>query len=160
VVKAQGLDPKEKISWDQTREIARDLGLSPAELETGIAGKERLSGAEMLAVRNLIKENTEGIVYLQRELATRGSSLGEETVRAMEMAIEAAEKQNAELLDRFVRARTNAGRDLNNLKILANQSMDPVIWKARVKKLLNDQGRPMTAEIEARIQKIIDSCES
>jgi hypothetical protein len=38
------------------------------------------------------------------------------------------EKQNDALLSRFVKARTQTGRDLNNLKILASRTMDPVTW--------------------------------
>jgi hypothetical protein len=158
-VEERGLDPKRTVTWEQTREAARQLGLDPGLVRfVGKDGAGRMTGAEMLAVRNVVAENIAGIEATLRHLAENQGKLLDPEREALEQVVAAAEAQNAALLSRFVRARSNAGRDLNSLRMLANQSMDPVVWEARARKMLSEAGREFTAEHRATIRNIIAEC--
>lgn len=144
VVADEKLAPKQAVTWQQTKEAAASLGLTPDR----ILRQTKLSGAEMLAVRNIVKGNTEQIIALEKKLATDGtmSAADRETAEA---TIAAADKQSDALLSKFVKERSRTGRDLNNLKILANATDDPVVWMARAKRLLGDA--PLTDEMRSDI---------
>lgn len=140
VIQEQGLAPKERITHARTQRIARrierELGLDPEALRTD----GRLSGPEMLAVRNLVNRNIGELDRLAR-IAVDGSQSAEAATHAQRM-INALEAQNEGLLSRFIRARSQTGRDLNNLKILAHSSLEPVVWHAKAARLLGETRLP------------------
>lgn len=160
VVEAEGLDPKTPVTWDQVREVARDIGVSPNEVAfVGKDGAGRMSGAQMLAIRNQIRENVQGIEEISRQLAMFGETMPDAQREMLERIVGEAEAQNSSLLSQFVRSRTQAGRDLNSLKILANQTLDPMLWEARAAKLLRRAGLAFTEEHRAAIRSILAECQ-
>ena len=148
VVREEGLSPKQRVTWEETKKIAAELGQDPASF----IHKERLNGPELLAVRNLVKANVEHLVAIEHQLAAPG--LADVERAHLEELRGKLEGSNDALLGRFVRERSRSGRDLNNLKIVASQSMDPVYWLTKAKRELGDQ--PMTDEIRSIILEKIN----
>lgn len=147
VVASKGLAPKKVVTWDETKAAGAALGLEPDRLMR----QTRLSGAEMLGIRNIVKENTEHAIKLERQLATDGTL--SDTQRAdLDKTITALDHQSDALLAKFTRERSRTGRDLNNLKILAAQSNDPVVWMARAKRQLGEA--PLTDDIRSEIVRL------
>lgn len=163
IVEVEGLDPKQRVTWEETRAAARELGLEPEDV-SALAKREgvRLSAPELLAVRNQVRENVQGIEQAARKLAQmEGLETAEAAVerQILRQGMEAAEAQNTLLLSRFVRERSAAGRDLNALKILAHQTMDPVVWRERAVRALRERGVEFQEAVHGkRIEEIIASC--
>ena len=137
VVARHQLDPKERVSWDQTRRVAATLG----QANLARADVKRLHGPEMLAIRNRVATNTDVLVELDRRLAAHGAGiegLPPEKVALYERARNALNAQNDALLHRFIVARSQMGRDLNNLKMLAQRTTDPVTWLTMAQRMLGD----------------------
>lgn len=157
VVQAHGLSPKEVISWDQTRSIAKSMGLDGDKLDLKLQGRDRLGGPEMLAIRNVVNSNVRQIESLSQQLATgmgkNGEPLGEGVAEQMSRAISGMESQNDNLLSRFISERSQTGRDLNNLKILANQTMEPTTWMMRAQRIADG---PISEEVKANIRRLIN----
>lgn len=149
VVETHGAEHKRPVTWDETRQRAAEIGLEPEQILKKSA--TRLSGAEMLAIRNIVKQNIEMVDRLTR--AGSDGTLPAERMTQIEELIAGAETQNQALLSRFVAARSEAGRNLNSLKILANSTMDDVTWIARAQRQAN---RPLTIEEQAAIQRLIN----
>jgi hypothetical protein len=158
LVEAEGMDPKSVVTWDQVRETARDIGIDPGDIDVGGKGG-RMSGAEMLAVRNQIRENVTGIEEISRNLAMYGETMPDAQRDMLNHMVASAEAQNSTLLNRFIRSRTQAGRDLNSLKILANQTVDPLVWEARAAKRLRAAGLAFTETHRATIRNILAECQ-
>jgi hypothetical protein len=162
IVEAEGLDPKQRVTWEETKQVARELGMQPTDVSALAKSTRGLTAAELLAVRNQVRENVEGIERSSLRLAqmdgleTAEASLERQLLR---QGIEQAEAQNTLLLSRFIRERSDAGRNLNALKILANQTMDPVVWRERAAAALKARGLEFQEAVHgARIREIIESC--
>lgn len=120
VVKEQKLS-KTPVTWEETREAAASIGADDL-VKKGEASP--LSRPEMLAARNVIQANTRLQAKLLRERASRidlSRSREEEITRTLG----AIRAQNDALLGSFIKSRSEAGRALNSLKILASQDLDP-----------------------------------
>jgi len=130
VVQQHGMAPKTPVTWNETRAIARSIGID--DLQQGQASN-RLGGAEMLAIRNVIAENTTQLGRAYKTMET--SPLSSESREELTRSIAAMEAQNHSLLAQFIPARSQTGRDLNAMKILANATLDPAVWFAKAKRL-------------------------
>jgi DNA repair protein RadC len=150
LVARRRLDPKQVVTWEETRELARDLGLE--DVLTSPDDARRLSGPESLAIRELVRENVTGIEDVTRRLAD--DTLPDAERETLSRVLAAAEHQTDALLHRFVKARSQTGRDLNNLKIIAQQSLDPVLWLTRAKRALGDA--PLTEATRTAILEAIN----
>ena len=151
LVRAEGLHPKERVPWSRTREIASQLGLDVTDETLGSVNR-RLTGPEMLAIRNIISANIAAgeRLYQQRAKLPERS----EPVAEIDRLITAIEKQNARLLDRFIQARSQTGRDLNNLKIVANRTLDPTVWLSTAQKIAR---RDLTASEITTISQLVET---
>jgi hypothetical protein len=103
-------------------------------------------------VRNLVKANVDRLVTIERELLEAG--IPDAKREQLEAIRGALEHHNDQLLGRFVVERTRAGRDLNNLKLAAAQSLDPVLWLTRAKRELGD--KPLTDALRSEILALIN----
>jgi hypothetical protein len=137
VVREKGLAPKQKITWEETKALASSMGLDKIDGKVG-----RLDGPKMLAIRNIVSQNVEALDGLYKKLNTGGLDRG--AMGEVDGQIAVLEKQNDALLSRFVKARTQTGRDLNNLKILASRTMDPVTWLTKAQNLVEQGGRGLS----------------
>lgn len=149
-----GFDPKRVITWDETRRIAAQLGLDPEELLRVDAA--RMTAGEMLAARNIIRDNTQNIEVWTKILhALKNDPVPQPgRIERIERMLEFAEAQNQALLGKFSQARSQAGRDLNSLKILANQTTDPVVWLTRAERMVNQHGVHLNAIQMAEIERL------
>jgi hypothetical protein len=118
---------------------------------------KKLSGEELLARRDLVRENDQIIQGLSKRL--------EEAATPQEHAdaatlLEKAVAHNDALLSDLVTGSSQKGRDLNLLRRMAQQSLDPDVWRVQAKRMLGD--RPLTAEVDAMIRKLLqeatDAC--
>lgn len=149
VVRREGMAPKTKVTWEETRVLAKSIGID--DLQGQQVG--RLDGPHMLAIRNLVSRNVDGLTVLYRKIATEAADPG--VRRQVENQIAVLEHQNDALLARFVKARTQTGRDLNNLKILANRNMDPVTWLTKAENLVQQGGRGLTPAERQHITQLV-----
>lgn len=136
------------VSWEETKALARDIGLDPADLDKKSA--MRLTGAETLALRDLVAQNIDDIARLEKRLVTEMSETGMPLtpgeIGETQRLVSSLESQNDRYLRSFLRSRSEAGRTLNNLKILANRTLDPAAWMAKAEKI---KGSPLD-EFQAR----------
>lgn len=143
VVVNENLDPKRIVSWGETKAVADSLGLS----DVSKSEAARMTGPELLAIRNITSSNIDEMVKTARELDN--PDLGDAERLVLEKKMGALDSQNYGLLDRFIKARSQKGRDLNNLKIVANLSSDPVLWNAKAAQWAGMER--LTPELKVRI---------
>jgi hypothetical protein len=125
----------------------------PLALPTSKA--KALSGEELLARRDLVRENDKTIQELSRQMDS--GTLPEDSYRQAADLVERAVSHNDALLSDLVTGSSQKGRDLNLLRRLANDSTDPAVWRIQAKRMLGDQ--PLTAEIDAAIRKLASDAE-
>jgi len=145
VAKGRGLHPKQVVSWDETRRAALDLGFSAEDLAAEDIRK--IGGTEALAIRNIVSSNIADMGVIGRQLDN--PSLPARERELLEKKLNALDWQNSNLLEKFSKARTRAGRDLNNLKIVAQRSNDPLVWAMKARQHLGPEA--MTPEVRAKI---------
>ncbi len=140
-------DPKDVVTWAETRKIAREIGLAD------IARKDvnaRLSGPEMLAIRNVVNRNVEQLKPLYARVAKGPDPEAEQMVAAIE-------QQNEALLSRFITNRARTGRDLNNLKILATRIDDPFFWRMKAENIARQGGTTLTGDQLRKIDILVQA---
>lgn len=151
VVQAEGLNAGRVVTWDETRELARSMGLDAGALAS--SSVKRLTGPEMLAVRNLVNSNIDQMGTLSRQLVD--ATLPEAQRNAVQMEMRSLDAQNVALLSKFVKARSQQGRDLNNLKILAERIDLPDYW---LTKGLDFAGpERFTEDVRSRIVALVNA---
>lgn len=167
----KGLKHKVPQTFKEFTAYARELGLDPEELLQ--AARERgWDAAQAFAGLELSAQNARNILAREKDIHALGQHLA--TLRAApvldEKAIKAAEEeiadlqayqnalhhQSTDLLGAYQVARSQAGRNLNWFKQLANTTMEPVVWYGRAKAML-DSDRPFTVEMKAEIDRLIKS---
>lgn len=110
---------------------------------------KQLSGEELLARRDLVRENDGLIQSLSKRLEEAATP--EEHAQAAEL-LDKAVAHNDALLSDLVTGSSQKGRDLNLLRRMAVRSLDPDVWRVQAKRMLGD--KPLTAEIDAMIRKL------
>lgn len=161
VVEENGLAPKEPVTWAETRreasKLIKDMGLSDEDLDVAKLQRHRLSAPEMLAIRDVISGNVARAEELSHAVTTgtdlQGSPLSLEEIEQIALKLQRTETRTDELLDVFIRARSQAGRDLNSLKILAKASLEPTTWLSRAQRLA---GGPLPRDVKNRIMGFIN----
>uniref|UniRef100_A0A6H1ZAW2 Putative structural protein n=1 Tax=viral metagenome TaxID=1070528 RepID=A0A6H1ZAW2_9ZZZZ len=132
---------------DEVKEMAKELGLDPAELLRG-ANKNRITDAEVLALRSQIKQETNTVIEFtkkaQTDIANKAKHL--ETVAA-------AEGRISTMLKKVTLGGTEAGRAIQAYKLMAQDTLDPAFWLKKAQDVAGRDLRP--AEIEL-ITKALD----
>lgn len=130
----------------------------PLALEPKAA--KRLSGEELLARRDVVRQNDAMIADLSKAIESKTLSVADHQ-QAVEL-LDKAYKHNDALLSDLVTGSSQKGRDLNLLRRMANKSLDPDVWQMQAKRMLGD--KPLTDEISTMIRKLsqeaIDACGS
>lgn len=116
---------------------------------------KKLSGEELLARRDLVRENDRTITELSKHMES--GTLPADAYAQASQLVERAVQHNDALLSDLVTGSSQKGRDLNLLRRLANDSTDPAVWRVQAKRMLGD--RPLTAEIDAAIRKLASAAE-
>ena len=131
-----------------------DMQKAAQELGTDVqtllkeAKNNRITDKEVIALRNLINNNSELIVKLQKEL-----ELNPKNATILANKIGMADAQINEALKKLVKGGTEAGRAVVSYRILAQKTMDPVFWLAKAQKVLGNKA--VTPEIRAGILDLI-----
>ena len=137
----------------RARALADQLRMSPEGINK--AATEKMSGVEINALMNLVRDNTALIDRESRRLSLPDERLSDTTRQMSSQLIEAAMEQNENLLSRIVEARSQKGRDLSSLRLLAQQSTDPEVWLVQAKQALGD--RPLTQAIQNDIYRLANA---
>lgn len=116
---------------------------------------KRLSGTELLARRDLVRENDTIITELSKRIE---QGLPPEEHAQASALLQKAVDHNDALLSDLVSGSSQKGRDLNLLRRMAANSLDPDVWRVQAKRMLGD--RPLTAEIDAMIRKLAADAEA
>lgn len=148
---------KERISWEDVRRIAAEIGLDPNDVVRLGAKKANLSGAELLAIRELINERLQDIATIDKVLADHEAGikvLSGMEYNAAKRAGSLYEGQLTNLIQNFNLARSQKGRDLNSLKIAAHHSMDPATWVARASRMLAEHDRMLSGAQRDEIMRL------
>lgn len=138
-----GLD-KRRVSWDETKAAADELGLNPRKL---LDKSGRLRADEALAVRDVISQNARRMVDLATEKAKAGT---DEDRLFLQAQINGLSEETDQFLKRYSLERNRAGRDLNALKMVARESMEPAVWMSQAQRvkgplaLTSDEGIRIT----------------
>ena len=149
-VSSTPLADKPVESFETMRQVAESLGLTPGE----VANAKNLSRHEMIAVRDLVNRNIRFSSEIDKKLARGEYITAEEQNRALHLMSAAATQTDA-LLTRFIRQRTEDGRNLAAHRILANDNLDPFTWYTRAKTQLG--GVTVPADIRAKIDELIST---
>lgn len=146
-LKKTGEIRKKRVSFKETQEIASDLGIDDIR-QADV--NDNLTSFDMLAIRQAYRRNDEELT----KLFTRLEALQDGRValdpkqaiveqRNLAMAIDVLESDNAELVRMFIPRASEFGRQLNSLKIIAKQTVDPFRWRTMATRAA---GRDLTVE--------------
>lgn len=125
------MDPAKKtVTHEETKAVASELGINPNRL---LSRTDRMSGAELLAVRDVVSQNAERLVTLSKDAAALTPGTPERL--AVDDQITKLSGENDEFLVRYTKERSQAGRDLNALKIVARRSMDLPVWQVQAQRI-------------------------
>lgn len=154
VVRQRGLAPKEKITWGETIARARSVGLDLEDLDKKAAGK--ITRPEMIAMEAIIGQNARAIARATAELreGMANGTLSLTRKQSLEAVIDGAARQNDVLIGKFTQARSEAGRALNALKIVANWDMDPANWLIRMRRAY---GQELPDELRDQVYELINA---
>ncbi len=134
---ANGLDKRAVNYAEQTKvrqAFADAVGLDRLQLDP--RAFDRLSGAQVVGLKDVLSRNFDGIETLTKALGRPGLSVGEaETINA---EIDRLRNQNEQALQGIVRGSSAAGRDLNFLRQMANRTLDPDYWTIQAQRLAGD----------------------
>lgn len=140
-----GLD-KRRVTWEETKDAATELGLNPRKL---LDKSGRLRADEALAVRDVISQNAKRMVQLAADKA--GAATDEDRL-LLQANIDMLSEETDSFLKRYSLERTRAGRDLNALKIVARESMEPAVWMTQAQRVKGPL--PLTADEGIRITQL------
>lgn len=134
-------NPRRVVTHADIQQAASSLGLSDVLSTT----TKNFTPTELLAARNLIADNTDRLVALDQRLSDPTLTQTERAPLALEQ--QALDTQNDLLLRKFLPAKTQAARNLNSLRIIANRNFDPAWWLAKATDI---KGSPLS-DMEAAI---------
>lgn len=138
---------KKRVTHEETVEVAKELGLDPERLIRN--AERRLSGAELLALRDAISENVDAMESAAKVLADPQSTSPQRDEAQQLMT--RLHNQTEQFTARFIREREQTGRDLNALKIIAQRSLDPAVWLAQAERI---KGLALTPEETLEISQL------
>lgn len=150
-LKEQGLD-KQKVSFETQRRAAQDFAdnLNIDRLTLDPAKYGRLSGAEIVGLKNVLTQNLNMMGELSTQLADEHLSTGEGEL--LSDRIDKLRDQNDALLSKIVKESSEKGRDLGFLRQLSNGTLDPDAWVVTAKRLAGD--RVLDDATIAKIRKL------
>lgn len=134
-LKALGLDTRGVKTFSDMEDAAQNLGVDVVSLLKDTS-KNRITSDEVVALRNLIKNQSDFIVQAQKDISS--GALKTEKVVELQQKIKIAESQIDTALTKVVKGGTEAGRAVAAYRILANKTMDPVFWLEKAKKITNN----------------------
>ncbi len=135
---------------EDAKQCARELGQDPSQVD--LAKLKNLSGAHIVALRQLLKSHLDTMTELERSLAdpTMTMDLAEHVAAQLDQVRQAA----GDYLQTVVRESSERGRDLGMLRAEAAASLDSGVWAIRAQRAA---GRPLTGDELAEIDGLVDA---
>lgn len=158
------LDPKLRVTWEQTQAGARNMldNMTPQEL-AAFGAKQMREGAGVMSP-SVDFAHRVAAGHLNQEFEGLSAAIRDRNI-PINQAHELTDKlrqvsdDHVALLKNLSPAHSEAGRVLNALKIAANQTTDPTYWLIRAMKMRD--GAPLNAdehlEISEALQKVKDA---
>lgn len=155
-VAERGWDPKARIPHSVINSRAIDLLGEPIRVDAlkdkRLKFGESLNPVEYEAARLTVKNLTEEVVGLEQQLDQLPQSTPPAERDALQSRIHTLEKDIKGFMDVIIPSRSQKGRDLNYLKMVAQHSFDPSFWTARATRL---SGGAMAPQTQSRIRQIL-----
>lgn len=145
---ALGIDTRTVRTFPEMEKAAQELGINPNVLLKEVTNS-RITDKEVIALRNLINNNAQTLVKLEKEIA-----LNPKNADIISIKIGQAEQQLNDALKKLVKGGTEAGRTVASFRIMANNTLDPAFWMTKAQKMLGN--RKLTPEIRAGILDLIE----
>ena len=143
---ALGLNTRTVRSFEEMKAAAEELGTDPRTLLKEV-NKNRITDAEVIALRNLINHNSQRLVRIEEQLKIKPGDFELTKERGLlEQDLNAA-------LKKLVKGGTEAGRAVASFRIMANRTMSVDYWLVRAKRELGN--RDLTDEHRRIIQDLI-----
>lgn len=138
-------------SFDEVERLAEEIGTDPKQLLKDTT-KNRITDKEVVALRNLINQNSQRMVNLEKKLASPAVTKKES--RLIKEEISTLQKQVDVGLKKLIKGGTEAGRAVASFKILANRTMNPDFWLVKAKKLSGKD--ELSSETISMIQRLAE----
>lgn len=156
--KYRGQRDLQKKTWAETdpeikKAVNELLAEDPKARAPHIARK--LTGVQLLARRDVIRQNDTLIEDLSKKLAS-GTLTVAEHENATQLMGKAVQHNDA-LLSDLITGASQKGRDLNLLRRIANKSLDHDVWQIQAKRMLGD--RPLTDELSAQLRRLVNEAQ-
>ena len=145
---ALGLTERSVRSFADVEKAAQSLGLDTQSLIKEVANN-RITDKEVVGLRNLINNNAQLVVKLNKELR-----LNPAKEQLLKLQIARAEAQLNSALSKLVKGGTEAGRTVSAFRIMAQNTLEPTFWFTQAQKMLGN--RMLTPEIRAGILDLIE----
>lgn len=137
---------KERVTWKDAEALAVQIGTDPAKILRNVRD---LSGEEILAVKQAIATDTERVVHLSKI-----ASDPKVTREARDAALQEIDRRSSDLAQyaaRVTRETSRTGRDLNLMKVMARNTMEPSVWLVQASRM---KGLPLTPEETVSITRL------
>jgi hypothetical protein len=137
---------KQVVTWKEAEALANEIGTDPARILRNVRD---LSGEEVLAVKQAIATDTERVVQLSK-IADDPKT----TVEGRRAALEEIERRSNDITayaSRVTRETSKTGRDLNLMKVMAKNTMEPSVWLLQANRM---KGLPLTPEETTQIARL------
>ena len=122
-------------TFDQVRErVAKEAGISPAEVIARTANGERLGRDDLLRVRSALNQVLSEENELYKRIADQAFETAEEAATA-QVVLERLRKESNGLFNVITKQGTETARDLAAHRMGALQSADPGVWIGRLQTL-------------------------
>lgn len=143
---------KEVVTFASRRpaieELKTRLNLDPSQLDPQLAKK--LDANALYARMDRVSENVTLIETLSREAMADG--LAPDQTSRLLGAIDQLEAENKAFLEQVMTGRSEKGRELGALRMLAQRSTDPAVWELRAMRSMGN--RPLPDHVRAEVRRL------
>lgn len=142
---ALGLEQRTVKTFGEMGDAAMELGSDPKTLLREVSSN-RITDAQVVALRNTINNNKQFISQALERIKTNPEM--EEVLMGQ---IDTASAQIDQALGKIVKGGTEAGRAVVAFKILAQNTLDPIFWETKLKRVLG--GKELTLDMQRAIME-------
>lgn len=141
-----GLATRNVRSFDEVKQLAQELGTDTASL---LKSNRSLSDADVVALRNLINQNSD---FIAKNSEVTFTDKAQNKIH--QQKLRAADAQINDAVSKLIGGGTEAGRTVSAFRILANKTMDPAFWYQKAQK---NRGSELSPEHKAQINDLINN---
>lgn len=134
-----------RVTWKEAEELAKTIGTDPQKI---LRNARDLSGEEILALKQGVSQNIARIETLTKIVNDPATPRPEQLAALGE--IDRRMTDVSTMASRVTRETSQTGRDLNLMKVMGLNTMDPAVWTIQATKM---KGLPLTPEETLAITK-------